>query len=322
MKNYLLDDEVIQKVISNMELQPHDVVIKELNDLELKFPADDRVNYLQSVFLQSPNSLQESMNEIWKCLSIQPNEDLYKKEMSKLVISNEKLKKEREHNLEFNSGERQTSKTLDKIRFDHTIRYKYAASMLTELWGVCAQKTGLDLFSGNGYGSRLVHNLTGSKLIGVDGSLDAVVNGNKDYGNSKILFFNHYFPFNLPVKTFDFSICFESLEHVESPDFMLEELFKTTQGPIFISVPAEETLPFSKHKKFFKFNHKHYKLEEIINLLNKNESHAVQETKGQIVYRIENDAIAGLVPQEEMYLRPVNNQSQFYIISLFPKTLE
>ena len=98
---------------------------------------------------------------------------------------------------------------------------------------------------------------------------------------------------------------------------LLEQAILASRGSVFISVPSEENLPFSKHEKFFKFHHRHFTVNEIMSLCNQFSSHEVKMIYGQSVYEIKNDKIAGLIPQEKMYMKPTFAESQFHILHLY-----
>jgi hypothetical protein len=84
-------------------------------------------------------------------------------------------------------------------------------------------------------------------------------------------------------------------------------------------VPSEENLPFLLHQKFFKFHHRHFTVDGILDLCSEFKTHEVKSIYGQSVYQIKNDKISGLIPNEQMYMQPTFPQSQFHILHLEPK---
>jgi 2-polyprenyl-3-methyl-5-hydroxy-6-metoxy-1,4-benzoquinol methylase len=261
----------------------------------------------------------EAADDIWSCMDIKPQDPLFLEAISDLLITKKIEIDKKPHNFQLTSGERQTASSVEKIRSDHTARYKLAASLLQDKHGSCSNLKGLDLFCGNGYGSRIVHDQTGARMLGIDGSLDAVTLANQSYGTHRTVFLNHYFPFEVQEKSFDFTICYESIEHVEDYEGLLHQAIRASRGSVFISVPSEENLPFVKHEKFFKFHHRHFTIAEILKLCSQFTSHEVKSIYGQSVYDIKNDKISGLIPQEKMYMKPTFPESQFHILHLEPR---
>ena len=198
------------------------------------------------------------------------------------------------------SGERQVADKFENIRKDHTIRYELALEIIKRNIKDKNIKM-LDLFCGNGYGTYyLSESLKSSNVIGIDGSKEAIEFANEHYGNGNNLFSHKLFPFTLPKNTFDFILCFESLEHVEDDSKMLEELLDSLceDGYAFISVPNQDKHPLEKNPHHF--HYRHYLHDSFVN--NLSDSFDLIEWYGQNVYHFDDSGIntMALIPEEEM----------------------
>jgi len=206
-----------------------------------------------------------------------------------------------------NSGERQVGKTLDEIRFDHRVRYQLAIEFLKEK----KHYVGLDCFCGNGYGSHFMANqLSDCNIIGIDASQEAIECANKYYSSKNILFSCKLFPFCLPKETFDFIVCFESLEHVIEGEEMMNQLIHSLKlgGYLFFSIPNENvhSLKLNKHP----FHYKHYTDAEVKNMMQSKLK--LIKMYGQNVYVFRNGIQAELLDSRDMILNE-NKEGQVNI---------
>jgi len=319
MNSLYVSDDQIAEMVHKISENDRTEIAEILDRYEREYPADERIHFLRHAHRASKGDLSEAADDLWSCMEIKPQDALFLDAISDLLIIKKHEVEKKPHNFQLTSGERQTASSVEKIRSDHTARYKLAASLLQDKYGSCSNLKGLDLFCGNGYGSRIIHDHTGARMLGIDGSLDAVTQANQSYGNHRTVFLNHYFPFEVQEKSFDFTVCYESIEHVEDYVGLLHQAIRASRGPVFISVPSEENLPFVKHQKFFKFHHRHFTVDEILKLCSQFQTHEVKSVYGQSVYEIKNDKISGLIPNEKMYMQPTFPQSQFHILHLEPK---
>jgi hypothetical protein len=316
MSKIFVSDDEISKLIDFISNNNSNEILQKINSYIKEFPADERIYFLRHSLKSSSGDLLGALADIWLCMNVNPQQDIFLEAISKILILDEKKEADINHNFKLKSGERQTSPTIEKIRPDHTARYKLASKLLSGKHGKCSNLSGLDLFCGNGYGSRIIHDQTGARMIGIDGSSDAVILANKSYGNHKTIFLNHLFPFGVHDNSFDFTICYESIEHVEDYQGLLGQVFNSSNGSIFISVPSEENLPYAKNKDFFKFHYRHFTLNDIVELCSQFPSHKLMGVYGQTVYNLDGGVISGLVPLEQMYMRPYYPESQFHVLHL------
>lgn len=149
------------------------------------------------------------------------------------------------------SGERQTATSLVGIREDHRCRYEFAALWLRDRLTPAHRTTGIDLFCGNGYGSRMLADLAGCRVVGVDGSAEAVAQASQAYADHRVVFRQAYFPFELASRSLDFAVSLESVEHVADCDAFLVALDQAVRGPIVLSFPLENTLKFEINADLF-----------------------------------------------------------------------
>ncbi|MDI6527831.1 methyltransferase domain-containing protein [Pseudomonas otitidis] len=123
----------------------------------------------------------------------------------------------------------------------HVIRYDWACNYIKPGDRV------LDAACGLGYGAHLIRNLTGaSRVIGVDGSEHSIEYANKLYGTSEnqvdyLCGMLPEFLARFPDSSFDVVVSFETLEHVEEPQALLEEFDRilVPGGRVIVSVPND-----------------------------------------------------------------------------------
>lgn len=177
-----------------------------------------------------------------------------------------------------NSGERQIATSIDGIRADHRNRYTFGIE------AVEAPGYGLDVFCGNGYGSKMIA-MAGHTVLSIDGSQDAIELAHAHYETSEILFCQKIWPFRLPKSAFDFAFCLESIEHIPDSDAFLHEMMQCLRpgASLILSTPNEDLMPFDA--KHHIFHYRHFTQDAIFSLL---ATHGFDIVKwgGQIVYDI------------------------------------
>ena len=197
------------------------------------------------------------------------------------------------HNFSLDSGERQIGETLDKIRYDHIVRYKMAIEFLKGK----KVNTLLDCFCGNGYGSYyMAKELLHIHVLGLDASKEAVDFANVNYNMDRIIFSTKEFPFALPNDKYDSVVSFESIEHVENGERLFDELINTVKpgGYLIFSVPNEEVNSLTKNNH--PFHKHHYTTDEIIDILRGRVE--IIKQYGQNVYQF-NDGVQGNLLEEK-----------------------
>ena len=212
------------------------------------------------------------------------------------------------------SGERQTGSILENIRKDHLIRYEMAAGLIgLDVGGKTCNC--LDLFCGNGYGTFLLaKSLLCLRVVGIDGSQEAVDQACECYSLPNNIFAYKRYPFNLPADAFDYVTCFESLEHIEDDRAMLCEVFSSLRlnGLLMISIPNQDCHPLELNRHDFHF--RHYRHEEFLSLIPPN--FILEGWYGQNVYEFtqERRNTFNLLSTEEMCLqKEVPGQVCIYI---------
>lgn len=213
------------------------------------------------------------------------------------------------------SGERQTARTLDEIRKDHVVRYELAAELIKSV-GNGTILNCLDVFCGNGYGSYLLaKSCPRLRIIGIDGSREAIDVANEHYSLENSLFAHKTFPFRLPIDAFEFVTCFESLEHVEDDHALLSQMFAAlkVQGVLMVSVPNQDRHALERNPHHFHF--RHYRHEDFLKLLPFNFN--LVRWYGQDVYEFSQDGVNTfkLLPTGQMALRQeTQGQVNIYIV--------
>lgn len=201
-----------------------------------------------------------------------------------------------EHNFDLNSGERQTALSYEAIRADHRYRYEWADKKISR------QGYGLDIFCGNGYGTWLLGK--DRNILGIDGCNAAIDIANTYYKTNTTLFSYAQYPFNLPLKVFDFIVALESIEHVADGYSFFQSLCCALKpgGEIVFSTPCEEYLPHNSTGNHF--HYKHYQFNEILQMIQSNQLEVI-EYCGQNTYEIDlNGKQGNLISEKEMMLQP------------------
>lgn len=285
----------------------------ELLDAGLsKEPLDVDGRLLRAIAYASSGSLKRAVLDLWKALAINPASPGTRLALADLFVSGQESPPiARDFSL--SSGERQTAPDVAKIREDHRSRYEFAARWVSRNIAAACNATGIDLFCGNGYGSHILSEIAGCRMVGIDGSDEAVAFAEQFYAGARTVYRQAYFPFDLAPDSVDFAVCFESIEHVEDYEHFIRAIDQTTSGPLIISFPIENTLNFSLNADLFKYHFRHFTLHQVEELLRPLDRH-IATTKGQIVYRLKNGRVDGFLPESAMELTALREDSQFAVV--------
>jgi len=201
------------------------------------------------------------------------------------------------------SGERQTSKTLDGIRVDHTARYGVATDFLQKYFKNKPIK-GYDVFCGIGYGAYMLSNaMPNATLEAIDGSDDAIKLAQKHYQTGRITFYQKFFPFELSTVNADFFISLESIEHIEDDTTFLNLINKTLKpgGILIISTPNLEKWPLENNPNHF--HYRHYKPSEFIQDI-ESKGFKLLYSFGQNIYKMNKKGeIQGVLEDKDMEVK-------------------
>ncbi len=242
----------------------------------------------------------------------------FKKKTNKVATADPGKDTYIERDFSFLSGERQTSQTLDQIRYDHKVRYQLAADYIASN-EQDKHLHGLDVFCGNGYGTSIMASADSVTMLGIEGSSEAVAFANEHYGAENILYSAKLFPFKLPVSNFDFITCFESLEHVEHDHELLQQIGCSLKpgGLLFISFPNQTKLPFDP--SFHSFHFRHYTHDDFMLMLNMNERLRLLNWYGQDVYNMAEPGMKELDISHMALKEKHEGQFLFYICEKLDK---
>lgn len=282
-----------------------------------QYPTDAQLRLLQGVALQAQGLKQQGWEALWHALATAPGHPGIRAALIETVLQDASAPPP-DRDFSLGSGERQTAPDVDSIRADHRYRYEVAAQWLRRHYPQSWRLTGLDVFCGNGYGSRIVADHTGARMVGFDGSAEAVGLAERHYGSHRVVFGNACFPFTLSEDLFDFGICFESAEHVDDAPGLLSQLTRAVRGPLFVSVPLNGGLPFDLNRERFAHHVRHYLSEELYDILRAAGRPVIAAEWGQMTYRMRNGELDGNLPAGEMYLGPVFPDTQFLIVVALP----
>lgn len=213
------------------------------------------------------------------------------------------------------SGERQIGRNLHDIRRDHVVRYDLAVEFLRKQRRVNGG-TCLDVFCGNGYGTFMLSDAFHDFCVtGVDGSKEAIDMANECYARQNNMFSWKLFPFSVAERSYDLVACFESLEHVEDDQLMLNQILKSLKdsGLALISVPNQDEHPLDKNPHQFHF--RHYRHTDFIEMVP--QEYLIETWYGQNIYEFTSNGVNTfrLLPDSEMRLREkVPGQVNVYVI--------
>jgi len=176
-----------------------------------------------------------------------------------------------------NRGERQVSPTLDGIRADHRVRYKFAVEQLA------GRESILDVACGVGYGTRMLGDgVPTASCVGIDLNKEAVNYANEYYSRRNVRFrVGDACQGDWADDAFDGAVSFETLEHLEEPERLLAHLRRGLRdgGIMICSTPNEEQMPFQPDR--FPYHVRHYIPQEFEQLLS-NAGFIVQEVFNQM----------------------------------------
>lgn len=146
----------------------------------------------------------------------------------------------------------------------HESRYKFAETYIKN-------KAVLDLGCGSGYGTKI---LSGSakKVLAIDISKDTIDFAKNNFGNENIEFkCANVFETGVNNNSVDVVVCFEVLEHVETPDLLLTEIKRVLKedGLLIISTPNKEITSPNSDIPINPFHKKEYTLSDLRLFLSK-----------------------------------------------------
>lgn len=153
---------------------------------------------------------------------------------------------------------RQYGKNLDSIREDHVERYELASESVSG--------TVLDAACGCGYGAFLMatYNPKIEHISALDVSNEALAYAKKHWYHDRVRFMKCDLNNVEVLGSFDWLVCFETIEHLEDPRPFLKLAAKCCKK-IICSVPNEKVLPKKPHN--FKHHFRHYTRNQVLDLL-------------------------------------------------------
>ncbi|WP_437216406.1 class I SAM-dependent methyltransferase [Pectobacterium sp. LFLA-215] len=308
-------DSMVVSILEFLKVNDIDAASDMVKKGVLHFPTDNRFYILSATIAQANNYYMDAFENLWLALITEPRSQLARNELLHLLVSNYSNELGTDKDFSLDSGERQTGISLEQIRFDHRVRYMFASYWIRRRFGMeIRNKVGLDIFCGNGYGSRMVADMTGARMVGLDGSAESIDLAENVYGSHRVVFGHALYPFEFNSDFFDFAISFESIEHVDDPKGLLEQIVVASKGPLAISFPDESGLPFDMFGHYFKHHVRHFRREEIVSLLSSLGKSNIVAERGQNVYKIEGGEITGLLQEKDMVLCSHANNIQFRVM--------
>lgn len=161
------------------------------------------------------------------------------------------------------------------MRLEHLGRYFYARDNIDK------NSIVLDISCCNGYGTKIISNCC-KKIVGIDVNKSYIDIAKQKYNNSNIEYIVKDIDYENIVGTFDYIICFETIEHVIYPNLLLQKLYNALNenGIIFLSVPNSKYEIIEDGKNKDKYHLHTFKYDELLELFKTN-GLKVQKVLGQ-----------------------------------------
>ncbi len=161
------------------------------------------------------------------------------------------------------------------MRLEHLGRYFYVRDNIDKNSKV------LDIACCIGYGTRIISDYC-EQIVGIDVNKEYIDIAKQKYNNSNIKYIAKDIDYENIDGTFDYIICFETIEHVKYPEILLQKLYNALNesGKIFLSVPNSEyeVIENGKNKDIY---HLHiFEYDELINLF-RNNGFKIEKVLGQ-----------------------------------------
>jgi ubiquinone/menaquinone biosynthesis C-methylase UbiE len=133
------------------------------------------------------------------------------------------------------SGERLGTSFFDENTVEHLHRYAFACELTKN-------KSVLDIACGEGYGSNLLA-LGAREVTGIDAAADVIDKAKRKYNKSNLKFIQGALE-KIPIADcqFEVVVSFETLEHIEAHEVMLEEIKRVLVpgGLLLLSTPEKK----------------------------------------------------------------------------------
>jgi ubiquinone/menaquinone biosynthesis C-methylase UbiE len=132
------------------------------------------------------------------------------------------------------TGERLIPGSKNFTELEHLNRYYFVVNQIN-----LTKKKVLDIASGEGYGSNILANYA-EKVIGVDISSEAIAHAQKVYNRNNLEYIQgNATKIPLTDKSIDVVVSFETIEHLEEQERMMEEICRVMklEGILIISSP-------------------------------------------------------------------------------------
>lgn len=157
-------------------------------------------------------------------------------------------------------AERIMQPDISEIHISHKLRYQLAKRFIDENMEV------LDYGCGVGYGSWMLAPYC-NRIVAMDKSQEAIEYAKKYYKRDNLYFSQSVEPPTL--MQFDFITAFEVVEHVESSDLLMRQLFATLKPgcKMLISVPNDDVVKFDKADPRCEFHYRHFTPESLKQLI-------------------------------------------------------
>lgn len=173
------------------------------------------------------------------------------------------------------------------MKIEHCGRYLYACDRLLAL----GCKKVLDAACADGYGTKMLSSV-GIDAVGFDINASYLERARSGAATGSALFFEVDFDidaFPLGDGAMDAVVCFETLEHVNCPNVLVEKMYKVLkkEGILLLSFPNVKYELFDENGNNKDLFHKHvFQKEEVFALLENNGFELMGQTMGQSICNV------------------------------------
>jgi len=166
-------------------------------------------------------------------------------------------------------GERQVAPEIVLIRADHRGRYLWAAAHIG------ARKSIYDMACGIGYGTVILAEKTGGRVVGIDIEPEAIAYATEFYNRPDVEFVvGDVLEAEIGTGV-EALVSFETIEHLQDPTPFLQRIATAlpSNGRFICSTPNQDRMPFNPER--FPFHVRHYRPQEFVETLEREGFHVL-----------------------------------------------
>lgn len=196
----------------------------------------------------------------------------------------------------------------EKWVLDHYARYLFSRPLATN-------KRVLDIACGFGYGSKILAEAHAGAVIGIDISPETIEYARTKYPHPKVEYYCDDFLLLNPevYGRFDLITCFETLEHVQSPETALHILasLMAPDGVLIISVPNDIALNMENPYHLIKFTQAEF-LSLLLARFSRVEAYYQSDTMASLIWKVTDFEKVQLTSKDSKLQQKLTDVSVYY----------